>query len=101
MRLLANLNITIVGDQRRAQRRRTLQRAHVVGDVEPSVEVAVLNLSPDGAELLVNASAAILGRFALFVDAQKVSLDCRLRWRKGNRAGVQILRPRSLTESLK
>lgn len=62
------------------------------------VEVAVLNISPQGAELLIGEGTDVPGCFVLFVDAEKVSLDCRLRWRNGKRVGVEVLRPCPLPE---
>jgi hypothetical protein len=57
------------------------------------VDCAILDISDDGACILVPNDADIPTTFCLTMDRIKITVGCQLRWKARNRIGVSFDRP--------
>ncbi len=74
-------------ENRKAIRRRVLKSATIEFD-RSAFSCAVRNLSESGASLDVPSSVGIPHEFQLIIQADQVTRNCRVIWRKENRIGV-------------
>jgi hypothetical protein len=76
---------------RKLHRQRVLKGATILNGVSQSeISCTVRNMHADGAELRVSPEALIPTQFLLYVAVDGIAYQCELRWRTGNRAGVQF-----------
>ncbi len=69
----------------------TLKTAKIFSDGMPEqTDCAILNISNGGAALLVPDLAVVPMTFTLVIDPYGLVRSCQLRWRAGNRVGVQF-----------
>ncbi len=78
--------------ERRECRRTSMLKAGklVVPDQTADVDCAVLDVSEQGACLLVRDAGSLPARFALIIEADRAPLPCQLKWSTGNRIGVSF-----------
>lgn len=77
--------------ERRLHRQRVLKGASILNGVSQSeISCTVRNMHKDGAELRVSPEAMVPAHFLLYVAVDGIAYQCELRWRTGDRAGVQF-----------
>lgn len=78
-------------DSRREYRRRVIKGASILNGVKNSeVACVVRNMHKNGAELKAPVEAMIPQEFLLYVPVDGIAYRCRLRWRAGERLGVEF-----------
>ena len=60
------------------------------GESALSIDCAILDISDDGACILVPNAAEIPATFTLTVDLTETTHSCVIKWRTGNRIGVSF-----------
>jgi hypothetical protein len=84
--------ITFAADRRRARRFRVLKEANVViTALNVTLPVVVRNLSAGGAGLRILASQHLPKEFDLLIVSESLQFRALLRWRRGDRAGVEFI----------
>ena len=85
-------------ERRKFPRALSLKTGKIVSELiaEP-IDTAVLDLSEEGACLLVPDIADIPATFDLILDAVGKKLACEVRWKTGYRIGVHFPEPCGLT----
>jgi PilZ domain len=78
-------------EHRKSARELTLKtgKLSMPGNSVP-VDCAILNISDDGACILVPDGAEIPATFSLTIDRMEMTVDCCLRWKTSNRIGVSF-----------
>ena len=80
---------TIARRHRRSERHLTFRTARIVAaHHDYSVACVLLNMSQDGACILVPVGAKIEDHFSLFIDGDGATHRCTVAWRDGSRLGV-------------
>jgi hypothetical protein len=75
----------------RAHRQRVLKGATIIWGVNRSdISCIVKNQNAEGAGLVVPEENRIPQEFLLWIPTDGVAWRCRLRWRRGDRAGVSF-----------
>ena len=79
-------------DGRREARRRVLKRATIItGANNSELPCSIKNQSSDGAELVLSPELHVPESFTLYVPLDGVAYECRRRWRKEDRVGVEFI----------
>jgi hypothetical protein len=83
--------VSIGAETRREGRRPTKQIAWLEGKPHDLIVCTILNISNDGAQLVINSDLILPSRFALrLTEDGKEKRGCRITWRKGSRIGVRF-----------
>jgi hypothetical protein len=83
--------VSIGTDTRREGRRPTKQIARLEGKPGDLIVCTILNISNDGAQMVINSDLILPNRFALrLTEDGKEKRGCRVIWRKGSRIGVRF-----------
>jgi hypothetical protein len=78
--------------ERRESRNRVLKGGAVIqGAGRSEISCVLRNQSPGGAELKVPPEAHLPANFQLYVPVDGIAYDCRLRWRRNDKVGVEFL----------
>jgi hypothetical protein len=78
-------------DHQREHRQRVLKGGAILSGVANSeIGCMVRNMHQHGAELRVSADARVPEHFLLYVPVDGIAYRCVLRWRKGDRCGVEF-----------
>jgi hypothetical protein len=73
-------------------RKRVLKGAAIIQSVTTSeINCVLRNQSELGAELKVPPDAAVPNSFQLYVAVDGIAYDCVVRWRNGDRIGVEFV----------
>lgn len=76
----------------REHRPRVLKRASIItGPSKSEISCIVRNQHLNGAELKVPADVPVPELFTLYVPIDGVAYDARLRWRRGDRIGIELI----------
>lgn len=76
----------------REHRPRVLKRASIItGPSKSEISCIVRNQHLNGAELKVPADVPVPELFTLYVPIDGVAYDARLRWRRGERIGIELI----------
>jgi PilZ domain len=78
-------------NNRRSERHLILQTGRIrgAGQVD-ALECALLNVSADGACILVPSSADVPTEFTLWIDGEVGARTCTIAWKAGARVGVSF-----------
>lgn len=77
--------------ERRARRRRVLKGASILQTVNDNeIRVTIRNMDEHGAELRVPIGVQIPAEFLLYVPVDAIGYRSVVRWREGDRVGVQF-----------
>ena len=80
-----------VADARRRYRRRVLKGATIIKTlVDSEIECLIRNQHEDGAELKIDPDSHVPSSFLLYVAADGVAYRAEVKWRHGERVGVQF-----------
>lgn len=78
-------------DMRRDHRRRVLKGATILNGISNSeIKCTIRNMHERGAELQIAEEARVPGEFLLYVPVDGIAYRSTLRWRRGDRAGVEF-----------
>ena len=78
--------------QRREHRRRVLKRATILLGIDKSeIPCSVRNQHAGGAELVIPVDSIVPERFTVYVPIDDVAYEAVMRWRRGDRIGVQFV----------
>ena len=76
----------------REHRKRVLKGASILQGIDQSeIACTVRNMHEHGAELIVPPTAAVPDTFLLYVPTDGIGYRSQVRWRRGDRIGVQFL----------
>ena len=76
----------------RKHRRRVLKRATILLGIKHSeISCTIRNMHEDGAELRLPPSTVVPKNFLLYIPTDGIGYRASLRWRVGDRIGVQFL----------
>lgn len=77
---------------RELHRQRVLKGGAILNGVAHSeIRCTVRNMHSKGAELRVPADEPVPQSFLLYVSVDNIAYQCELRWRTGDRAGVEFV----------
>jgi hypothetical protein len=78
-------------ENRRARRQRVLKGGTIITGISNSeVGCTLRNQNEGGAELKTGIEARVPDHFLLYVPVDGVAYRCQVRWRRGDRVGVQF-----------
>ena len=76
----------------RKHRRRVLKRATILLGIKHSeISCTIRNMHEDGAELRLPPSTVVPENFLLYIPTDGIGYRASLRWRVGDRIGIQFL----------
>jgi hypothetical protein len=79
-------------ERRKEPRQRTLKGAKIVfHDHRTVLDCTARNLTEEGASLVVGNTVSLPDTFKLTIPADKFERSCRIRWRRGDRVGVEFI----------
>lgn len=85
------MNVSIEGHRQREHRQRVLKGASILGGVRDNeIKVTVRNMHQNGAELRIPLGVPIPPEFLLYVPVDGIGYRSVVRWREGDRMGVQF-----------
>ena len=85
-------------EKRKFPRALSLKTGKIVSEAIPvPIDTAALDLSEEGACLLVSDITEVPDRFELILDPDGRKLVCEVRWKSGYRVGVRFAEPCGLT----
>ncbi|MFC3218819.1 PilZ domain-containing protein [Tianweitania populi] len=76
--------------ERALHRQRVLKGGAILHGTQSEIRCTIRNMHSNGAELRVPADIAVPKSFLLYVSVDNIAYQCELRWRTGDRAGVEI-----------
>lgn len=86
------MNALAEQEQRREHRQRVLKGASILQGINDNeIKVAIRNMHGNGAELRVPPGVRIPSEFLLYVPIDATGYRCIVRWRSGERVGVQFM----------
>lgn len=82
------------GDQkeqeRELRRQRVLKGGAILHGTQSEVRCTIRNMHSKGAELRVSVDTPVPQSFLLYVSVDNIGYQCEVRWRTGERVGVEI-----------
>lgn len=79
-------------EPKREHRPRVLKGGTIITGIQNSeVSVLLRNQHMGGAELKVPPESRVPDRFLLYVSVDGIAYRCEVRWRRGDRVGVQFM----------
>ena len=76
--------------ERGLRRQRVLKGGAILHGIQSEVRCTIRNMHSQGAELRVPIDAPVPQSFLLYVSVDNIAYQCELRWRTGERVGVEI-----------
>ena len=85
-------SLEIAGDNREAQRKKTLRGGKIIYNNKMSVnDCQIRDMSDDGCRIIVESSVGIPSQFTLHILNGDIHHDCEVVWRKPDMMGVKYL----------